>query len=398
MFFKKLSAFLREFKDYNRFFAESNRQNRQLVFYSEREIYYQYFEGYIQYVLDNSDLDICYITSDPIDPIFCAGNNRIHPFYINNFLAAVFNRLDAKALVMTMPDLDKYHIKRSRNSVNHIYLFHGIGSIHLQYNKDAFNAYDTIFCIGKYDINELRKAELLYNLPQKILIECGYYRIEKIYTCHQAMLATNPMQSAHEKTILIAPSWHKDNILACCVDELIRTLKNSEYRVIFRPHPEFIKRNWKCIKSIGEKLQGIGNMTLELDMASGTSIHQADILITDWSAISYEYAFGTERPVLFINTPCKIHNQDYKELGIEPIEFAVRGQLGKEVEVNEISSIVPIIDELTRKRDTYREQIVYFRTTCISNWLNSTRAGGAYLIDCCTKTGVSMHKQGDVEK
>jgi YidC/Oxa1 family membrane protein insertase len=356
-----------------------------LVFYSERDIYYQYFEGYIQYVLDHSDIDICYITSDPDDPVFRIGNNRIHPFFIKNFLAPALARLDAKALVMTMPDLDKYHIKRSRNSVNHVYLFHGVGSTHLQYNKDAFNAYDTIFCIGKYDIKELRKAEQLYNLPKKSLVECGYFRIEKIYTDHQRMLAANPVPHASEKTLLIAPSWHNDNILAYCADELIGALKNSEYRVIFRPHPEFIKRKRKLLEDIARKLQDIENMVLELDMVSGTSIHRADVLITDWSAIAYEYAFGTERPVLFINTPCKIQNQDYKELEIEPIEFAVRSQIGKEIETGAIASIRPVIDELIGSRNAYREQIIHHRAACISNWLNSSRAGGDYLIRCCTE-------------
>ncbi|PKN20536.1 MAG: hypothetical protein CVU71_01735 [Deltaproteobacteria bacterium HGW-Deltaproteobacteria-6] len=384
-----LSDFRREFHDYNRLFAESNRQNRRLVFYSERDIYYQYFDDYIQYVLDHSDIDICYITSDPADPVFHTGDSRIHPFYISNFLASALARLDAKALVMTMPDLDQYHIKRSRNSVNHIYLFHGVGSTHLQYNKDAFNAYDTIFCIGKYDMNEIRKAERLYKLPPKTLVECGYCRIEKIYAKHRSM----PV--AGEKTILIAPSWHNDNILACCADELIDALKNSGYRVIFRPHPEFIKRKRKLVDALAAKLQQIENMVLELDMVSDTSIHRADVLITDWSAISYEYAFGTERPVLFINAPCKIHNQDYRELEIEPIEFAVRSQIGKEIEVGEIVSIRPVLEELICNRDAYRRQIVDLRADCISNWLNSSRAGGDYLIQCCTGPVVDVKTKHD---
>jgi YidC/Oxa1 family membrane protein insertase len=390
LFIKEIFSLLREFQEYSRLFAESNKQNRRLVFYSERDIYYQYFEGYIQYVLDHSDIDICYITSDLDDPVFRIGNSRIHPFFINNLLAPALARLDAKALVMTMPDLDKYHVKRSRNSVNHIYLFHGVGSTHLQYNKDAFNAYDTIFCIGKYDINELRKAENLYKLPPKKLIECGYYWIEKIYATHQSMLATNPAQDASGKTILIAPSWHNDNILAYCVDELISALRDSGYRVIFRPHPEFIKRKRKLVKTLAGKLQNIQNMVLELNMASSASIHRADVLITDWSAISYEYAFGTERPVLFINTPCKITNPDYKELEIEPIEFAVRSQIGKEIEVREIASICPVIDELICSRDAYRKQIIHLRTAYISNWLNSSEVGGDYLIGCCNEPVVPI--------
>lgn len=396
MFIKKVLSLRREFQEYSRLFAESNKQNRRLVFYSERDIYYQYFEGYIQYVLDHSDINICYITSDLDDQVFRIGNSRIHPFYLNNFLPHALVRLDAKALVMTMPDLDRYHIKRSRNPVNHIYLFHGVGSTHLQYNKEAFNAYDTIFCIGKYGINELRKAENLYKLTPKKLIECGYYWIEKIYATHQSMLATNLAQNASEKTILIAPSWHNDNILVHCVDELIGALKNSEYRVIFRPHPEFIKRKSKLVKTLAWKLQDTKNMVLELNMASSSSIHRADVLITDWSFISSEYAFGTERPVLFINTPPKITNPDYKELEIEPIEFVFRSQIGREIEVGDIASIRTVIDELIRSRDAYRKQITNLRKAYISNWLNSSKVGGEYLIKCCTEPTVLTNRNNEV--
>lgn len=381
----RLSLFLREYKDYNHIFAESNRRNRQLVFYSERDVYYQYFEGYVHHVLENSNLNIAYITSDPNDPIFRTENSRIHPYYINNFLAATLSHLDARALVMTMPDLGKYHIKKSPYTINHIYMFHGVGSTHLQYNKDAFNAYDTIFCIGKYDYDELRKAEQIYNLPKKTLVECGYYRIEKIYTSYQQMLDKNPTQNTNLKTILIAPSWHAENILAYCADELINILKNCGYSVIIRPHPEFIKRNRKQIDLLKKKVSDIGNINIELNMVSETSIYHSDVLITDWSAISYEYAFGTERPVLFINVPCKINNPDYMGLGIEPIEFTVRGQLGKEIEVRDISSLLRIIDDLFYNRENYRQQIIYYRSLCISNWLNSAHVGGDYLIKCCTE-------------
>ncbi len=131
--------FFRELKDFQRLFAEENRSARTLCFYSERDIYYRYYEGYIDYVLSKSDLDICYLTSDPDDPVFDSGNPRIKVFYINHLLVATFQRLDARVLVMTMPDLDLHHVKRSRNPVKHVYMFHGVGSIHLQYNKKAFD-------------------------------------------------------------------------------------------------------------------------------------------------------------------------------------------------------------------------------------------------------------------
>lgn len=376
--FATAGQFLRELKDVVRFLVDQKEGAGTLCFYSERDIYYRYFEGYIDYVLSASDLEICYITSDPGDPVLDANHPRIKAFYINHLLAATLRRLNARALVMTMPDLDRLHVKRSRHPVKYVYLFHGVGSIHLQYDKKAFDAYDTIFCLGPYDRDELRRAEELYDLPAKELVESGYYWIEKIFRDHSKYRAGDGV-----RRILVAPSWHDENILALCLTDLLAAFESSDYHVTLRPHPETIKRNWPLIASIQKRIEGRENLALELDMVSGLSIHQADLLITDWSAISFEYAFGTERPVLFIDTPCKIQNPDYAELGIEPAEFSTRAELGRALAPGELGGLVSTVDELIEERELYREKIVRCREQTLFNWLSSDRVGGEHLIHLC---------------
>ncbi len=371
--------FIKELFDYILFISEEKKRLRTLVFYSEKDIYYQYYEGYIKYIIDHSDLDICYITSDINDPVFKMNEPRFKPIYFKEFLTQVILNLDSKALVMTMPDLDNLYLKRSKNPVNHVYMFHGVGSTHLTYYKNAFDHYDTILCVGPRDIEEIRKAEETYNLKRKNLINCGYYRIEKIYNDHQNFIK----EDNSRRKILIAPSWNPGNILESCIDSLIKNLKDSEFDVVIRPHPEFIKRKWDNVVKIQKNIKGISNLTLELDMVKGTSIYQADILITDWSAISFEYAFGTERPVLFINTPPRVDNPDYKELGIEPLEFIVRNQIGKSVEIDDIGNIQSICKDFIDCKELYKNKIINYREKYLFNWLNSSKAGGEAIIELC---------------
>jgi YidC/Oxa1 family membrane protein insertase len=258
-------------------------------------------------------------------------------------------------------------------------MFHGVGSIHLQYNKKAFDSYDTIFCLGPYDRKELRRAEELYHLPAKELVETGYYWIEKIFRDHQSY----PAAGDGSRRILVAPSWHDENIFAFCLTEFLEALEASAYEVTLRPHPETIKREWRLVESIRRRIEGRHNLILELDMVSGMSIHQADLLITDWSAICFEYAFGTERPVLFIDTPCKVQNPDYRELGIEPIELTARAEIGRALAPGELGALTSTIDELISQRELYRQRIVSCRERTLSNWLMSDRVGGEHLIDLC---------------
>ncbi|OGL44146.1 MAG: hypothetical protein A2161_14330 [Candidatus Schekmanbacteria bacterium RBG_13_48_7] len=382
--FQRLLLLLKEIKDFTRLFDENNRTIRTLVFYSERDIYYHYYEGYINYILDHSDLEICYITSDENDPVFQRQHKRISAFYIKHLLAKTIKKLDANVLVMTMPDLDLYYIKRSANPVNHVYCFHGVGSIHLQYHKKAFNAYDTIFCIGPYDFQELRKAEEMYHLKPKTLVQCGYYRIEKIYHAYQQLLQKTSVQPSDTRMILVAPSWHPGNILGGCIPELIAVLKDLDYKVIIRPHPEFIKRQRMDIERLRKEVARTKNVMLELNMMTETSILTADVLITDWSAISFEYAFGTEKPVLFINTPCKIVNQDYKSLNLEPIELTLRNQIGISIDIEEIPNIQTMLQHFMEHKAAFQERIIRCREQYLYHWLHSAEIGGEFLINACS--------------
>ena len=73
--FKKMFQFFKAMEDFNRFFEDSNKKARTLVFYSEKGIYLRYYEGLINQIIERSDLDICYLTADENDPIYKLNNN-----------------------------------------------------------------------------------------------------------------------------------------------------------------------------------------------------------------------------------------------------------------------------------------------------------------------------------
>ena len=73
------------------------------------------------------NLSICYITSVKDDPIFKLKNSKIKSFYIGDGAARTkfFLTLKAKIMIMDMPDLNSFHIKRSMVfPVHYVYLFH----------------------------------------------------------------------------------------------------------------------------------------------------------------------------------------------------------------------------------------------------------------------------------
>ena len=103
----------REREDYKKFFSVVNKH---LVFYSEGSGFYKYFQGIIEYLLEHTNIVIHYITGDPNDAIFelSKKETNIRPYYIGEKkLITLMMKMDADVVVMTMPDLENYHIKRS---------------------------------------------------------------------------------------------------------------------------------------------------------------------------------------------------------------------------------------------------------------------------------------------
>ncbi len=74
------------------------------------------------------------------------------------------------------------------------------------------------------------------------------------------------------------------------------------YNIILRPHPEYVKRHSKKYKNLKEKYKKISNISFDEKASLIESITTPGLLITDRSGIALEYAFGTLRPVLFIDT------------------------------------------------------------------------------------------------
>ena len=50
-------------------------------------------------------------------------------------------------------------------------------------NKGAVDNYDTVFCIGDFQIDEIRRQEELYHTKEKNLVVAGYPLLETLYVC-----------------------------------------------------------------------------------------------------------------------------------------------------------------------------------------------------------------------
>lgn len=371
----------REKADYKRFFSIVNKH---VVFYSEKSGFYKYFQDTIEYLLSHSNVVIHYITSDPDDQIFAISERepRIKPYYIGEKrLITLMMKMEADMVLMTMPDIQTFHIKRSyiKKDIEYIYLFHGFASTHMVLREEALDHYDTIFCSGPVQMREIRAREALKGLPEKQLIDTGYGVIEHLRAAYEQMDHT-----PHERPqVLIAPSWQKDNIMDSCIDALLEQLVHRGYRVILRPHPEWLKRYPQKVEAFEGRhradLAG-GDFEFQTDFSSGDTVYQSDLVITDWSTIAMEFSFTTRKPSLFINTPMKVMNPNYKELGMEPLDITLRDDLGRSVDLDKVNTAGEAVAELLADSDAYREKIDSLVAELMPNFGHSGEIGGRYIL------------------
>ena len=121
-------------------------------------------------------------------------------------------------------------------------------------------------------------------------------------------------------------------------------------------------------------------LVIETDFSSNVTIFTADLVITDWSAIAYEFAFSTLKPPLLINTPTKIINKNYKKIPLEPINFSLRKKVGIELDPDQLERVEDAVSDIFAKQNEFHDRIQQVRSETVFNIGHSGEAGGKYII------------------
>mgnify|MGYP000529561865 FL=1 len=282
-------------------------------------------------------------------------------------------KMDADVVVMTMPDIENYHIKRSyiRKDINYVYVPHGMDSLNMTIQKE-----------------EIEKTEEVYNLPKKELVEWGYSLLDEMREDYEKM----PKKENDIKSILIAPSWQKDNIVDSCLEDILDNLKGHGYKITVRPHPQHVRHMPEKMEGLKERYKDDTDIEIQTDFSSNSTVFEADLMITDWSGIAYEYAYTTCKPVLFIDTPMKIMNPEYKKIGIEPLNIWMRYEIGRVLKLDEIDKTADTAAKMLAASDTYKDSIDRFVKEYVYNLGSSASVGAKYIIQEIQKA-IKRHKE-----
>ncbi len=383
----------KEKEDYKRFLKTSGKK---IVFYSEKNGFYKYYKNIIEEIIRRTNIVIHYITSDPLDEVFQMESEQFKPYYIGeNRMIVLMMKMETELMVMTTPDLENFQLKRSyvKKDIEYIYVPHDVNSSNLTFHKNALDHFDTIFTSGPKNKAEIAEREQKFGLPKKKLLEWGSGVIDNMSDAYDKMQekAVETPDDA-KKTVLIAPSWQKDNILDSCIEQMLDRLVHTDYHIVVRPHPQYVRHFEGRVDALAAKYQEY-DVEFQKDFSSNQTVYMADLLVTDWSSISLEYAFSTLKPVLFINTPMKVVNSDYQELETIPIDIELRDKVGISLELSAVGTeVVSAVGKLLFDQQFSRESMQELKKKYLYHPGESGKVGAKYIIERLVER--SGHREG----
>ena len=343
--FKSLKNFLSDIRLF--FFTlniliEIKKIKPKFVFYSEKKSYQKYAQPIIEVLSSQYPNQVYYFSSDKSDKF---ENKNVKNFYISNlFLGTFFNQVKAENMFLTVTDLGNHFIKKTKNIDKYIFYFHSTVSTTKTFTPKAFDNYDIIMCNGQFHINEIRSRESLNKLKKKSLIPTGFFYFD--YLLDKINFNINPNE------ILIAPSWNYSvkNFINKNFIELNEILLKKNFNVIFRPHPEHLRRSKIILDEIKKKFLHKKNFTFDIDDDSFYSMEKANCLITDSSGIAIEYMIIFKRPVLYLDEFDKIHNPEFSDYSsLKTIDNKIKDDFGYLFKKNDFYQIDKIIDSAQKK-------------------------------------------------
>ncbi len=361
-------------------FKRDLKGSRNLVIYSEGEQYSSFLMPVLRELSLFNDINIFYLSSELEDSLLERTINGVKSYFIGKGSCLIYalNFLKADALVMTMPDLNTFHIKRSPNCNQYIYFHHSMVSTHMVYREGAFDQFDTMLCVGPYHKKEVRKWEQHRNLPKKLLLEHGYGPLDTIRKIN-TQIGMFPRNKNGSLNILFAPSWGAHGLMENYAPEVIEPLLKAGHSVIVRPHPRSEKLSKKSLDSLEANFKSWKKFRVAKGISQFDSLCESHLLISDWSGVAMEFAFGLERPVLFIDVPRKINNFGYQELAITPIEISYREEVGIVLSIEEIDKLADKIEELYETAKIFQIKIKKSRQQNIYNLDKSGKIGAMHI-------------------
>ena len=349
-----------------------------LVFQSEGGKYWQVFQPVLK-ALDKYDIKYGFVTPDKNDPVFTSGLKNVVAVCPGKELMTLsyMNRIKAKIVVSTTPQLDVYMLKRSKHVGKYVHLFHAPADIGM-YEMYAFDNYDVMLCTGAYQKEALHSIEKNRHEKAKELLDtgCTYYD----YMLEE--LKKLPQKQDEGLTVLYAPAWGERSSVVKYGTAVIDRLAEAGIRVIFRPHPQMYVSDKETIAAVEEKIKGNSLIELDRNRTAAASMARSHAMVTDISGVIFDYALLFEKPIFLVNAEYNLGGYDVIDIdGGKVWDVDKSREITRIIKPEEIQNLVSIVKSEMSNADAYRDKIRKIKDEEIYNFGHAGETAAKQLVE-----------------
>ena len=338
--------------------ATQDKSYKKYVIYCEDKRYYTVFLPVAE-EFEKRGIELTYFTGTKDDPIFDRHFEYVHPECIGtgNVAYAKLNMLSAGIVLMTTPGLQVYQLKRSKNVKHYSHIFHSCTDSTM-YRLFGLDYFDSVLMTGDYQADDIRLLEKQRELPAKELVTVGCTYLDVL----KEKMAAIPAEENHEFTVLVSPSWGKSALLGLYGEKLLDPLVASGMKVIIRPHPQSRISEKEMLDRLHERYKDAKNLFWDNERDNIYSLKKADIMISDFSGIVYDYTFLCDKPVMYANAEMDTMPYDIYDTGHEPWAVTTLQEIGIPIKEEDFPNIAEVIKnasdspELAAKRAHYKAE------------------------------------------
>jgi hypothetical protein len=341
------------------------------VIYSEGKQYWNVFKPVLE-EFEKRERKLLFLTSSEDDPVFSVNYNFVKAEYIGegNRAFARLNILQAGFCLMTTPGLDVYQLKRSKMVKHYSHVLHAPSDATM-YRLFGIDYFDSVLLTGDYQAKDIRTLEKQRDLPGKQLITVGCTYLD-VYSDRIKQVARG---GNRQFTVLVSPSWGPSALLARYGERLLTPLVKTGWRIIVRPHPQSKKSEAPLLDTLHRKYQDRPNLEWDYERENIYSLAGADVMISDFSGIIYDYIFLCDKPVIYVKQGIDIRAYDADDLGENPVDdlwqFKTLNKIGIELKEDHFDHIEEVIKNAAGSAELRQAR----QTAMVEAWQHQGEAG-----------------------
>ena len=313
--------------------AESRRHA--YVIFCEGKQYWNVFAPVVD-EFERREIHMRYLTSSEDDPVLNAGYRFVSAEYIGtgNHAFTRLNMLEADVCLMTTPGLDVYQLKRSKGVRHYSHVLHSVDDA-TSYRLFGLDYFDSVLLSGEYQKDHVRKLERLRGLSAKDLVVVGSTYLDVL----ESKVSSIAPEKDKPFTVLIAPSWGSGAILSRYGEKLLDPLVATGCRVIIRPHPQSRSSEAAVLDRLEARYRDRPNVEWDAERENIYALSKADVMISDFSSVVFDFVFLFDRPVMYANQNFDLRPYDASDIPEEPWKFRILKEIGIELTEDKFASI-----------------------------------------------------------